>query len=83
VRTVVTKVKLMPNTKAAIAYLSKTPTTEGGREVGQALAELKEFGHITESECGRSTGYANPRRTSASFPSACAVSISPWRVRKH
>jgi hypothetical protein len=46
VQTVVTKVKLMPSAKAAIAYLTKTPTSKGGREVDQALAELKKLGYI-------------------------------------
>ena len=46
VQAVLTKVKLMPSAKAAIAYLSKTPTTKGGREVDKALAELKQLGYI-------------------------------------
>ena len=40
------KVKKMPSAKAAIAYLSKTPTTKGGREVDEALAKLKKLGYI-------------------------------------
>lgn len=40
------KIKKMPNAKAAIAYLSKTPTTKGGREVDDALAKLKKLGYI-------------------------------------
>jgi hypothetical protein len=40
------KVKQMPSATAAIAYLSKTPTTKGGREVDKALAELKKLGYI-------------------------------------
>ena len=40
------KVKEMPSAKAAIAYLRKTPTTKGGREVDEALAKLKKLGYI-------------------------------------
>jgi hypothetical protein len=40
------KIKKMPSAKAAIAYLSKTPTTKGGHEVDQALAQLKKLGYI-------------------------------------
>jgi hypothetical protein len=36
----------MPSAKAAIAYLSKTPTTKGGREIDAALATLKKLGYI-------------------------------------
>lgn len=43
---VLPKVKKMPSAKAAIAYLSKTPTTKGGREVDVALAKLKKLGYI-------------------------------------
>jgi hypothetical protein len=37
-----------PSAKAAIAYLSKTPTTKGGREVDQVLAMLRNLGYITK-----------------------------------
>ena len=40
------KVNRMPSAKAAIAYLSKTPTTKGGREIDAALATLKKLGYI-------------------------------------
>ncbi|HEY2373766.1 MAG TPA: hypothetical protein VGH82_14680 [Gaiellaceae bacterium] len=40
------KVEKMPSAKAAIAYLSKTPTTKGGREIDQALAQLKKLTYI-------------------------------------
>lgn len=40
------KIKKMPSAKAAIAYLSKTPTTKGGREIDEALAMLKKLGYI-------------------------------------
>jgi hypothetical protein len=40
------KIRRMPNAKAAVAYLSKTPTTKGGHEVDQALAKLKKLGYI-------------------------------------
>jgi hypothetical protein len=43
---VLPKIKEMPSAKAAIAYLSKTPTTKGGREVDAALAKLKKLGYI-------------------------------------
>ena len=36
----------MPSAKAALAYLSKTPTTKGGNEIDQALAQLKKLGYI-------------------------------------
>jgi hypothetical protein len=40
------KIKKMPSAKAAIAYLSKTPTTKGGRELDEGLAKLKKLGYI-------------------------------------
>jgi hypothetical protein len=40
------KIRKMPSAKAALAYLSKTPTTKGGHEVDQALAKLKKLGYI-------------------------------------
>jgi hypothetical protein len=40
------KTKKMPTARAAIAYLNKTPTTKGGREVDEALAMLKKLGYI-------------------------------------
>jgi cell division protein ZapA (FtsZ GTPase activity inhibitor) len=40
------KIKKMSSAKAAITYLSKTPTTKGGHEVDQALAKLKKLGYI-------------------------------------
>jgi len=40
------KIKKMPSAKVAIAYLSKTQTTKGGREVDEALAMLKKLGYI-------------------------------------
>jgi hypothetical protein len=43
---VLPKIKKMPSAKAAIAYLSKTQTTKGGREVDAALAQLKKLGYI-------------------------------------
>jgi hypothetical protein len=43
---VLPKIKKMPSAKAALAYLSKTPTTKGGREVDAALAKLKKLGYI-------------------------------------
>jgi hypothetical protein len=46
VHAVLPRVKEMPSTKAAIAYLSKAPTTKGGREVDEALAKLKQLGYI-------------------------------------
>src|SRR5436305_958661 len=46
VQALLPKIKKMPSAKAAIAYLSKTPTTEGGREVDEALAMLKKLGYI-------------------------------------
>jgi len=46
VQALLPKIKTMPSTKAAIAYLSKTPTTKGGREVDEALAMLKKLGYI-------------------------------------
>ena len=46
VQALLPKVKKMPSAKAAIAYLSKTPTTKGGREVDEALAMLKKLGYI-------------------------------------
>ena len=32
--------------EAALAYLGKTPTTKGGQEIDQALAQLKKLGYI-------------------------------------
>ena len=46
VQAVLPKIKKMPSTKAAIAYLNKTPTTKGGQEIDQALAQLKKLGYI-------------------------------------
>ena len=46
VQAVIPKIKKLPSAKAAIAVLSKTPTTMGGREVDQALAMLKKLGYI-------------------------------------
>jgi len=40
------KIEKMPSAKAAIAYLSKTPTSKGGREVDEGLAKLKKLGYI-------------------------------------
>jgi hypothetical protein len=48
VRALLPKIKKMPSAKAAIAYLSKTPTTKGGREVDQVLAMLRNLGYITK-----------------------------------
>ena len=46
VQALLPKIKKMPSAKAAIAYLSKTPTTKGGHEIDQALAQLKKLGYI-------------------------------------
>jgi hypothetical protein len=46
VHAVLPKIEKMTSTKAAIAYLSKAPTTKGGREVDEALAKLKHLGYI-------------------------------------
>lgn len=43
---VIPRIKKMPNAKAAIAYLQKTPSTTGGHEVDAALAQLKKLGYI-------------------------------------
>jgi len=43
---IIPRVEKMSSTQAAIAYLSKTPTTKGGREVDAALAKLKKLGYI-------------------------------------
>ena len=43
---VLPKIKKMPSAKAAIAYLTKAPTTKGGHEVDAALAKLKKLGYI-------------------------------------
>jgi hypothetical protein len=43
---IIPKVEKMPSAKAAIAYLEKTPTSKGGREVDAALAKLKKLGYI-------------------------------------
>jgi hypothetical protein len=40
------KIKKMSSAKAAVAYLSKTPTTKGGQEIDHALAQLKKLGYI-------------------------------------
>jgi hypothetical protein len=39
------KIENMPSAKAAVAYLTNTPTTKGGREIDQALAQLKKLGY--------------------------------------
>jgi ketosteroid isomerase-like protein len=39
-------IDIQPSAKAAIAYLSKTPTTKGGREGDQVLAMLRNLGYI-------------------------------------
>jgi len=46
VQALLPKIKKMPSAKAAIAYLSKTPTTKGGQEVDEALTMLKKLGYI-------------------------------------
>ena len=46
VKAVLPKLEKMPSAKAALAYLSKTPTTKGGDEIDQALAQLKKLGYI-------------------------------------
>jgi hypothetical protein len=46
VQALLPKIKKMPSARAATAYLSKTPTTKGGREVDAALAKLKKLGYI-------------------------------------
>lgn len=46
VKAVLPKLEKMPSAKAALAYLSKTPTTKGGNEIDQALAQLKKLGYI-------------------------------------
>ena len=46
VRALLPKVKKMPDANAAVAYLSKTPTTKGGNEIDQALAQLRKLGYI-------------------------------------
>jgi hypothetical protein len=40
------KIKKMPSAQAAIAYLSKHSTSKGGREIDQALAQLKRLHYI-------------------------------------
>ena len=40
------KIRKMTSAQAAIAYLSKKPTTKGGQEIDQALAKLKQLGYI-------------------------------------
>ena len=46
VQALLPKIRKMPNAKAALAYLGKTPTTKGGQEIDQALAQLKKLGYI-------------------------------------
>jgi hypothetical protein len=46
VQALIPRIKKMPSTHAAVAYLSKTPTTKGGSEVDKALAQLKQLGYI-------------------------------------
>ena len=46
VQVLVPTVKTMPTAKAAIAFLNKTPQTQGGRELDDALAKLKKLGYI-------------------------------------
>ena len=46
VQVLLPKIQKMPSAKAAIAYLSQTPTTKGGRELDAALAKLKKLGYI-------------------------------------
>jgi hypothetical protein len=46
---IIPKIEKMPSAQAAIAYLSKTPTTKGGREVDAALAQLKKLGYIKQT----------------------------------
>jgi hypothetical protein len=48
VQALLPKIKKMPSASAAIAYLSKTPTTKGGNEIDEALAKLKKLGYINE-----------------------------------
>jgi hypothetical protein len=46
VRAVLPHVKNLPTAAAGIAYLRKTPPTNGGKEVDAALAKLKKLGYI-------------------------------------
>jgi hypothetical protein len=46
VQALLPKIRKMPSAKAAVAYLSKTPTTKGGSELDQALAQLKKLGYV-------------------------------------
>jgi hypothetical protein len=48
VQTFLPKIKKMPSAGAAVAYLSKTPTTKVGREIDEALAKLKKLGYIKQ-----------------------------------
>jgi hypothetical protein len=46
VQALLPKVEKMPDANAAVAYLSKTPTTKSGNEIDQALAQLEKLGYI-------------------------------------
>jgi hypothetical protein len=46
VQAILPKIKKMPSAQAAVAYLSKKPSSKGGREIDQALAKLKQLGYI-------------------------------------
>ena len=46
VQALLPKIRKMPSAKAAVAYLSKMPTTKGGSELDQALAKLKRLGYV-------------------------------------
>jgi hypothetical protein len=46
VQALLPKIRKMPSAKAAVAYLSKMPTTKGGSELDQALAKLKKLGYV-------------------------------------
>jgi hypothetical protein len=48
VQALLPKITKVPSARAAVAYLSKTPTTKGGREVDAALAQLKKLGYINK-----------------------------------
>lgn len=46
VRAIIPHVENLPNAAAGIAYLHKTPPTNGGKEIDAALAKLKKLGYI-------------------------------------
>ena len=46
VQALLPKIRKMPSAKAAVAYLSKMPTTKGGSELDQALAKLRKLGYV-------------------------------------